>query len=87
MYIPLPTKSILVLSSEESVRDLLDRRSVIYSDRPSDLVRFSELCVSVIWSCPPIFDEGVPLSGWDGGIRPLPFHSKQVYEVRKPHSR
>lgn len=35
MHFSLPGKSIIVLNSNEAAKELLDRRSVTYSDRPS----------------------------------------------------
>ena len=45
MYLRVLGQPMIVLSSQEAVRDLLDKRSSIYSDRPR-FVLFSELYVA-----------------------------------------
>ena len=35
IYLNLMGKSLVVLNSEEAARELLDKRSAIYSDRPA----------------------------------------------------
>lgn len=35
MYLEVPGKSVLVLSSEKAASDLLDKRGALYSDRPT----------------------------------------------------
>ena len=44
MYLNILGQPMIVLSSEKVARDLADKRSGIYSDRPR-FVLYSELCV------------------------------------------
>jgi hypothetical protein len=46
LYLKLPGQSILVLDSLQAAEDLLDKRGVIYSDRPK--FHLYELCVVVL---------------------------------------